>query len=279
VVRDCVGRGRRLFGAGRDRQHRVPAQPGDRGDLLEEPGVPGAGLAAHPQRAGALDIEPGEEFVGGRHRGVALPQPGAGDFALGVRVVGDGAAAAAALGQVVAPVCGADEGLGIGPVLGEGGHAEADRQVQRRVVAELPRADLVGDPQRHPDRRRPVGVRQQQDELVAAVPEQRVIAPDQVLHPVYEMAEHLVAPQVAVRVVDGFEEVDIEEEEGERAGGPLGPLQLLGEPGQEEGARVGTGHRIGDRLVDRATCLGHSYLDASPGISRTTPGSAVRQAN
>jgi hypothetical protein len=84
--------------------------------------------------------------------------------------------------------------------------------VQRRLPRELVGADLLGEPQRQTDRVGTVGARQHEDELVAAVAEERVPAAYDRLDPLGELPEHLVTAQVPVRVVDRLEEVDIEQE-------------------------------------------------------------------
>ena len=260
TVGDC-----RIF----DRYHRETAQSRDLRHLHQEPGVPHPGLAADLQRAPAVGLQPGEELVRDGERAVAFPQPRGAGIAPARRVVSDRAAPAAPLGQVVAPVRAADQFVGGVRVVRVGGHAEADRHGQRRLAGEVAGAYLVGQPYRQPQRVGLLDVRQQQDELVAAVPEERVHRPDRALDPVGELAQYLVATLVAVGVVDGLEEVDVEEEDGATGTVAVRPRQRVGEHRLEQGARNRTGDRIGHRRGGTVPTLAHHTPEpfALPAVS------------
>jgi hypothetical protein len=135
--------------------------------------------------------------------------------------------------------------------------------VQGWLAGEFAAADLVGEPQREPHGFGPPGAGQQEHEFVAAVAEQRVAAAHHVPYPLGELAEHLVAAQVPVRVVDGLEEVDVEQEERARAGGAGGPRQLFGHAGLKEGTRVRPGDRVGDGPGQPLTVVVHRVCHGS----------------
>jgi hypothetical protein len=100
------------------------AQPARPRDLLEEAAEAGAGLAGDPQGPALADDDPGQELAGDAERQVPFEQARRGRPAVGLHVVGDRAGPAAVLGQVVAPVRGGEQALGVGGVVRERGHAQ-----------------------------------------------------------------------------------------------------------------------------------------------------------
>jgi len=62
----------------------------------------------------------------------------------------------------------------------------------------------------------PVGLRQQQDELLAAVPEREVHPADLLAYPPGEFDQHRVAGRMPVRVVDLLEAVEVHDDHAER---------------------------------------------------------------
>src|SRR5205807_573920 len=80
---------------------------------------------------------------------------------------------------------------------------------------EVGAADALGEPQRDPYRVRLLGLREQQDELVPAVPEQHVVSAHELVDPGRQLLEDLVAATVPVGVVDALEVIDVEERDRE----------------------------------------------------------------
>ena len=91
---------------------------------------------------------------------------------------------------------------------------------------ERPVAHGLADPPGRGETARDVGLRQQDHELLAALPEREVDLPDDAADPLRELDQHGVAGAVPVPVVDLLEVVQVEDEDAERAAEPAGPFDL-----------------------------------------------------
>ncbi len=94
----------------------------------------------------------------------------------------------------------------------------ADRDGQPGDVGAQPLGDI--------ERVRLAGVRQQDDELLAAEPAGQVVGPQLAAQAVGHGPERLVSDQVAVGVVDRLEVVDVDQGQGQRRGGTDGAGDL-----------------------------------------------------
>jgi hypothetical protein len=155
------------------------------------------------------------------------------------------------LGQEVAAIRAGQQRYLVQAVLRKRGDPEADREVQRRVAGELGGLDVIDEPYREPQPVRAAGFRQQDHELVAAVAEEHVVLAQEVADRLGEPAEDVVAAQVAVHVIDGLEEVDVEQTERQHAAGPVGARDLLVDPPLHRGAAESAGEGIDEARVGR----------------------------
>jgi len=114
-----------------------------------------------------------------------------------------------ALGGVQGPIGGADQRVGIAAVVGQGGHAEAGRHPQLKVGED---DGLHGGPYLlgHRPRLLLAGVRQQDEELLAAVAADEVALAQRRAQGRRHRGQDLVAAAVAVGVVDVLEVVQVE---------------------------------------------------------------------
>ena len=93
------------------------------------------------------------------------------------------------------------------------------------------------------------GLRQGDDELVAAVAERQVGLAQRDAHAVGERLEHVVARGVAVRVVDLLELVHVDHHERQRLAVPLGQRDLALQELLHRPAVVQAGQRVGHALL------------------------------
>ncbi len=170
---------------------------------------------------------------------------------------------ARALGRVQGQVGGLDEGGGVAGILRRGGHAARDRE-----RADTPEGGALDRP---PDalgqlvRARPVGVREDQAELLAPDAAGVVVPAQLVDEQAAEAPQRLVALEVAVAVVDALEVVEVEQDDGH--GVPVAvPAVELGPQLLVEEAVVG---QAGDRVRARPRfegVVGPRALDGQRGL-------------
>ena len=141
-----------------------------------------------------------------------------------------------------------------------------------------------------------VGLRQQDDELLAALAERQVDLPDDRADPPRELGQHRVAGPMAEPVVHRLEPVQVEGEHAERPAEAAGPLHLQPQrlPQVAHVAQAGqlVGHRevfgvakLGDDAVvvvrrppPRASARGPHRRSSPSAGSRGEPGTAGRDA-
>src|ERR1019366_8238522 len=121
------------------------------------------------------------------------------------------------LGGVHLGVGGSDDGLHAVAILGEGGEAEASgqREVEARAREEALIAESLPKLHGGVDGGLLAQARQQRDELVASVAEAQVVRPENPLHQAANLGEQAASDQMAVRIVDLFEVVEVDEEQAE----------------------------------------------------------------
>src|SRR5918992_2533685 len=146
------------------------------------------------------------------------------------------------LGLVECLVGGPQQLLRGGGVLGEAGDPDGHRQVDPAHVGAERRA-VGGHPQLlgHGQAALQVGLGQDEHELLAAVAGEGVDVPDAAGDPAPELDQHLVAPLVAVAVVDRLEVVDVQHEQGQDPAEAAGALDLLLDASLEGAAGAGPG--------------------------------------
>ncbi len=129
----------------------------------------------------------------------------------------------APLGGIKGAIGGCDEAAGGSHAFGEGGHSKTHGNVSARAGhgGDL-RAQSLGGPQGAVTGR----IGQYGDELLAAVARDQFAFAGHDLEQPAELAQHIVAVLVAVRVVDLLEMVDIEEHQRERLLVAPGPFVL-----------------------------------------------------
>ena len=117
-------------------------------------------------------------------------------------------------------------------------------------------AELVEHAREDARRRRRRLVREADDELFAAPAAAQVLEAEARRQQPTERHEHMVADQVAVRVVDALEPVDVDERDRERPRVPAGLRQAAGERVEERAPRHAPGERIAlGRLAEQAAAV------------------------
>lgn len=138
-------------------------------------------------------------------------------------------------------------------MVGVHGDADGDGDTDGHGCPAVPVGGDRGVPDRRAeplrdDRRAPgVGLRQQQHELLAALPEGEVDLADLAAHPAGELGQHGVPRRVAVRVVDGLEPVQVEGEDAEHPAEPARPLDLPADRLLQVAVVPQPGERVGQR--------------------------------
>jgi hypothetical protein len=136
-------------------------------------------------------------------------------------------------------------------VVGVRGGRDADAgRAHELLVADLERDAARGDdPITERDRLfEPRDVLDQDGELVATEARERVLRPQGRAEPLGHLQQHGVAHEVAERVVDELEAVEIEEEDGHQPVAPLDAAQGLLQPVHEDRAIGNAGQGVGGRL-------------------------------
>ncbi len=111
-----------------------------------------------------------------------------------------------------------------------------------------------------------VGVRQDRDELLAAVPRQHVAGPQRAAQPLGGLDQHHVPALVAVRVVDVLEVVEVRDQQGERHVGAHRPLALQPQHLLEEAAVVEPCEAVGDGKTLLLLQRGVELVGDPPGV-------------
>src|SRR5690606_24675850 len=175
----------------------------------------------------------------------------------GGRGSGADAVAAGALGLVELFVGAGDEGGG-GVVGLDGGAAEADGDADGFALEdEAVLGDLFAEGLREGDGAFELGLREHDRELFAAVAGEDFVAADALLDDLGELAQDVVAREVAALVVDALEEVDVEHDEAEGAGVAARPDELALEGLEQVALVVDLGETIDDgHPVDFFVVLG-----------------------
>jgi hypothetical protein len=96
-----------------------------------------------------------------------------------------------------------------------------------------------------------VRVHEHQRELIAAEPNEDVVAPQRTLEPAAEQPEQIITDRVAEGVVDLFEAVEVDEQQGNRAGSGVIACVLVRERIEhfkQRAAIAQVGELVGDRL-------------------------------
>ena len=106
---------------------------------------------------------------------------------------------------------------GVARTYGGNAHAEGDRDL---LTPHRDAAGAVGGPQTEGlgkiERGVQLGVRQEQGELIPAVAADEIPFPHPLLEPATHLGQHAIARLVAVRIVDPFEAVQVDQHQGER---------------------------------------------------------------
>ena len=126
------------------------------------------------------------------------------------------------------------------------GDRELVALVLERLVGDEP-ADLLAERARAGD----VGLGQDRGELLAAVAREQLLATDAAEQPARHLAQHVVAGEVAVLVVDRLEVIDVEHQQRQRPAVARAARDLALEELEEVALVVGAGQGVHDRhLVD-----------------------------
>src|SRR5690606_39201051 len=161
----------------------------------------------------------------------------------GAWVRGHDAVAAGALGQVERLVRLAEEKLGAAlPGWLQRGDARADGQ---RRPDESARLDLEPEALGGIERAREIGLRQDDGEFLATEARDAIDAAKALAQDLRESDEDLVAEEVAARVVDALEVVQVHEDQGHSELVALGATDLLGQPGEQPSLVVQPGEVVG----------------------------------
>ena len=107
-----------------------------------------------------------------------------------------------------------------------------------------------------------VDLLQEHHELVTPQPRHRVAVPGGLFEPLGELPQQLVPLQVAERIVDHLEAVEVEEEHrAMEVGAAPHPTERMVEPVHEEGAVRQVGERIVEGVVEKLLLRGLALLD------------------
>ena len=94
-----------------------------------------------------------------------------------------------------------------------------------------------------------IGVGEDHDEFIPAVPRKDVPVPQCVVNSVGDAGQEAVAENMPVRIVDIFEVVEVDDEQGEFFVVPLGPPDFVSEQFPEEPLVVEVGQRVSRGVV------------------------------
>src|SRR3954452_21695145 len=130
-----------------------------------------------------------------------------------------------------------------------------------------PMTDGVADALGGVARSLPAGLRQDDDELLAAVATDHVDLADLIADPVGDLHHHRVAHLVAVGIVDLLEQVEVEHQDGQRAVEPAGTLDFSTQGCLEEPVVAETGEAVGDRQALRLLMQQH-VVESDRGLTR-----------
>ncbi len=151
----------------------------------------------------------------------------------------------------------------------DGGHhfvpgPQRDRVAQRPEDGRRHLAGLVG-------RRDAL---QQDDELVTSVARERVAGPHRPAQALGDDAQELVTQLMPEVVVDHLEAVDVAEEHGHRAAGPVGLQQRVVEMVEEEAAVGQAGQRVLERVASQLLLEGLAFGGVAEHYDRSRRGRA-----